>query len=387
MTLLLVFGVYLLFLQFQFQYPTLQNTDTKTPDGLNINSAIKLVVVDNRLNYILRKDNNQVDKSVVLNRSCTHIDAVYTWVNGSDLAHMEKRTKAGFNVRSDVARYREIGALKYSLRSLSQNAPWIKNIWIITDSQIPDFFNTSSESNIKFIFHESFFNNRSHLPTFNSVSIESNFYNLPEEVSNCFLYFNDDVFLKTPVKPTDFFFGDKEQVLFEDLDTIGGYYYRMFDKLDAYHKSLVLSAKLLDRVFNITEQMERKKSDHGVQVFDRRVLIEMQQKLEVELDLASSHKTRDNSDPQFHFLYNQFAKKYQNSFTVKNGYNFYGGVTSNMTMLKTTLYNAVKSPAKVICLNDGLDYLNYSEPVVELTSFYNGLFPNPGSWELVSIEV
>jgi len=110
--------------------------------------------------YILSKDDDDyhVDKSVILNRNCTHIDAVYTWVNGSDPNHIEKRKQAGFKVdTSEENRYRDFGALKYSLRSLHKYAPWINNIWIITDSQIPDFFDSEKESNIKFIFHESFF--------------------------------------------------------------------------------------------------------------------------------------------------------------------------------------------------------------------------------------
>jgi len=335
--------------------------------------------------YILKPQINQVDKFKILNRNCTHIDAVYTWVNGSDPNHIEKRKNAGINKDgSQDNRYRDYGSLKYSLRSIVKYAPWIKNIWIITDSQIPDFFDTSIDSKVKFIFHESFFHNISHLPTFNSVSIESNFYNLPEEVSNCFLYFNDDVFLKESVEPNEFFYGDGEQYLFETLLEVGPRLYRQYDQLDDYIRALILNGRLMDEVFN-TRGVYRRKADHGVQVFDRKILLKMEELVGPELDLSSSHKQRDINDIQISFIYNQFAKKFQNGFTPKRNFNFYGALASDLYSLKTTLMKALRSSAKVVCLNDGLDSTNVNQYELSLwtiTNFFDTLFPHPAPWEI-----
>jgi len=229
-----------------------------------------------------------------------------------------------------------------------------------------------------------FFHNISHLPTFNSVSIESNFYNLPEEVSNCFLYFNDDVFLKESVEPNEFFYGDGEQYLFETLLEVGPRLYRQYDQLDDYIRALILNGRLMDEVFN-TRGVYRRKADHGVQVFDRKILLKMEELVGPELDLSSSHKQRDINDIQISFIYNQFAKKFQNGFTPKRNFNFYGALASDLYSLKTTLMKALRSSAKVVCLNDGLDSTNVNQYELSLwtiTNFFDTLFPHPAPWEI-----
>ncbi|KAF2073480.1 hypothetical protein CYY_005189, partial [Polysphondylium violaceum] len=334
---------------------------------------------------VLERDVNQVNETVILNRNCTHIDIVYTWVNGSDPRFVNKRKEAGFDVKRDIERYRDFGALKYSLRSIKKFAPWAKNIWILTDSQIPDFFDfdSTAESNIKFIFHESFFKNLTHLPTFSSVSIESNFYNLPEEVSNCFLYFNDDVILKSPVQQSDFFDANYNQVIFEVNDPIGLKIYRKFNQLDPYYQSIVLSSQLLDSKWN--DKQDRFKNDHGIQVFDRKVLLQMYKEIGEEMDIASSHNTRVSTDPQLAFIYNQFVKRYVPLFKAVRGFNFYGGITTNFAQVRVALQDAYKTNAKALCFNDGLNGQSryYKDVLYELINFYDSLVPEPAPWEKV----
>ena len=57
------------------------------------------------------------------------IDAVYTWVNGSDPKFLKDLAKQkGGNAAGDTSqnRYRDWNQLLFSLRSLEQYAPWIK---------------------------------------------------------------------------------------------------------------------------------------------------------------------------------------------------------------------------------------------------------------------
>ena len=99
-------------------------------------------------------------------------------------------------------RFADNEELRYSLRSLYQFAPWVRNIYILTNGQIPNWLNVQHER-IKIVTHSEVFRNKSHLPTFSSPSIESNMHNIPG-ISEHFLYFNDDVFLGRPVYPEDF---------------------------------------------------------------------------------------------------------------------------------------------------------------------------------------
>jgi Stealth protein CR1, conserved region 1 len=72
------------------------------------------------------------------------IDAVYTWVDGGDPAHIDKINKAlvalGFRPRSAAAtRFASHGEIFQSLRSLDRFAPFFRYIHIVTDNQRPDF--------------------------------------------------------------------------------------------------------------------------------------------------------------------------------------------------------------------------------------------------------
>jgi len=140
------------------------------------------------------------------------IDAVYTWVNGSDpqlIASMQ-RWKEALGVRVEDAniteistknRFRDNDELRYSLRSLMMYAPWIRHIFIVTNGQVPDWLDTSNPR-VSVVPHSAIFPNRSHLPTFSSPAIESNLFRIPG-LSRRWLYFNDDVFLMQRVYPTD----------------------------------------------------------------------------------------------------------------------------------------------------------------------------------------
>ena len=68
------------------------------------------------------------------------IDAVFLWVDSADPAWRDKKAKyqpakASEASASDV-RYRDYGTLKYALRSLEKYAPWLNQIFLITDQQV-----------------------------------------------------------------------------------------------------------------------------------------------------------------------------------------------------------------------------------------------------------
>ena len=92
------------------------------------------------------------------------------------------------------------------------NAPWIRNIYIVTNGQVPSWLDTSNPR-IRVVTHREIFHDQSALPTFSSPAIEFNIHHIPE-LSEYFIYFNDDVFLGSPVYPYDFLTLQEGQVLF-----------------------------------------------------------------------------------------------------------------------------------------------------------------------------
>lgn len=148
----------------------------------------------------------------------TPIDAVITWVDGKDPVHTDKRERYLGKARSGLHengtnphRWACSDELSYCLRSIGNNAPWIRTIFIVTDQQTPDLSNLPKtlRAKIKIIDHREIFAGHEHvLPTFNSLAIESMMWRIPG-LAEHFIYFNDDVFLTAPLLPSDVFQGQK----------------------------------------------------------------------------------------------------------------------------------------------------------------------------------
>ena len=101
-------------------------------------------------------------------------------------------------------RFADNNELRYSIRSLYKFAPWVRNIYLLTNGQIPRWLNID-HPRIKVLTHAQIFQNQSHLPTFSSPAIEANMHNIQHQgLSEHYLYFNDDVMLGRPVQPEDF---------------------------------------------------------------------------------------------------------------------------------------------------------------------------------------
>jgi hypothetical protein len=142
------------------------------------------------------------------------IDAVYTWVDGSDPAWMERKAAAHAAVglgelnefASNESRFLSRDELRYSLRSLDTYASWIRHVYVVTDDQVPPWLDTTNPR-ITVVSHRDLFGDRGRLPTFNSHAIESQLHHIPG-LSEHFLYLNDDFFFGRPVEPRQFFHGN-----------------------------------------------------------------------------------------------------------------------------------------------------------------------------------
>jgi len=64
-----------------------------------------------------------------------------------------------------ASRFKDNGELQYSLRSIEKFAPWVRNVYIVTNGQVPNWLNLQ-HPRLFVITHEQIFLNKSHLPTF-----------------------------------------------------------------------------------------------------------------------------------------------------------------------------------------------------------------------------
>lgn len=132
------------------------------------------------------------------------IDFVITWVDGNDPKWQKDKARYSPDTRSDTnnSRYRYWDNLQYWFRGVENFAPWVNNIYFITYGHYPCWLNINHPK-LKIIRHEDYIP-REWLPTFSSRTIDMNFHRI-EQLSEHFVYFNDDMFLTAPVSTRDFF--------------------------------------------------------------------------------------------------------------------------------------------------------------------------------------
>jgi len=150
------------------------------------------------------------------------IDVVYTWVNSNDEQWQERYQRKFFHEHerlyqianaaeassiehaTESFRFRDFEQLRFSIRSVRKYAPWVRNIYIVTDKQVPHWLNTTSAAldphRITIVDHRDIFPQESiqHLSVFNSYAIELNLHRI-KGLSECFLYVQDDQIFINPV--------------------------------------------------------------------------------------------------------------------------------------------------------------------------------------------
>lgn len=135
------------------------------------------------------------------------VDLVFSWVDGSSTEFQRRRAArmAEYVVGEGddgPARYRHVDELRYALRSVHMYAPWVRRIFIATDSPRPAWL--ADHPRVTIVRSEEFFADPSVLPTHNSHAVESQLHRI-DGLSEHFLYSNDDMFFGRPVRPELFF--------------------------------------------------------------------------------------------------------------------------------------------------------------------------------------
>lgn len=133
------------------------------------------------------------------------IDFVVLWVDGNDpewIKEKNKYQKKTIDDSNSTNRYRDWGLLPYWFRAVEKFAPWVRTIHFVTWGHIPEFLNTKA-SKLHIVRHDEFIPEE-YLPTFSSHTIEMNIHRIPD-LSEHFVYFNDDMFLLKDFVKEDFF--------------------------------------------------------------------------------------------------------------------------------------------------------------------------------------
>ena len=140
------------------------------------------------------------------------IDAVITWVDGSEPNYQRKLKEHLSNNDTIKRQYLQANEINLCVASIVKYAPFIRKIFIVTDKQSPNLDSVKhivSKEKIEIVDHEEIFrDNIEFLPTFNIRSIDALLFKI-KDLSEKFIYFNDDMFLVKKTNPEDWFVGDK----------------------------------------------------------------------------------------------------------------------------------------------------------------------------------
>lgn len=125
-------------------------------------------------------------------------DVVYLWVDGNDPTWQARRRQYAllhpdvvtFGYSNVDGRFRDIGELKYSLRSLSRHLDSIGTIHLVTDDQRPRWL--VDHPQLRLVSHRDMRAEAG--PTFSSICLEASIHRIPD-LSERFIYLNDDLFL------------------------------------------------------------------------------------------------------------------------------------------------------------------------------------------------
>ena len=134
------------------------------------------------------------------------MDFVLSWVDNHDKRWLSEylKYKNGADQGTHEARFRDWENLQYWFRGVERYAPWVDKIHFVTYGHLPEWLNTEHPK-LRIVNHEDFIP-KEYLPTFNSRTIDLNFHRI-SDLSEDFVYFNDDMFLIKEVDP-EFFFKD-----------------------------------------------------------------------------------------------------------------------------------------------------------------------------------
>jgi len=227
------------------------------------------------------------------------IDAVYTWVDGSDPNWIAAKRGALDALGDEVSEYMRNGLsdarfvsrdeFRYSLRSLERYAPFVRRVHVITAGQTPSWMKVD-HPDLQLVFHKDLFPDPKHLPTFNSCAIETHLHRLPG-LSERFIYFNDDFFLSRSLSLDKFFDANDRGVLYRGAPVRWnknhpGYTHHVSRKARN-------NSRLLDSAFGF---QIRSKLAHVPYALRRSVFEDLWEHYPKELDATSSHAFRHPSD-------------------------------------------------------------------------------------------
>ncbi|KAA9148588.1 sugar phosphotransferase [Microbacterium lushaniae] len=307
------------------------------------------------------------------------IDMVFSWVDGSSTEFQRQRAAQmdGYVVGDgddSPARFRQIDELRYALRSVHMYAPWVRRIFIATDSPRPAWL--AEHPNVTLVRSEEFFADPAVLPTHNSHAVEAQLHRI-DGLAEHFLYSNDDMFFGRPVAPELFFSAGGVSRFVESGVRIGSG--APHPGRSGHDNGLRVNRALLQERFGrvITHDLE-----HCAVPMRRSVAAELEREFAADYARTAANRFRAASDISVtNSLYHYYALLTGRAVVTREPRVQYVQ-TTQLDSLRTMERLVTRRDTDMFCLNDGsVPEIPEEMRVRALRSCLERAFPVRPPWE------
>ncbi|HTQ18821.1 stealth family protein [Mycobacterium sp.] len=313
------------------------------------------------------------------------IDLVFSWVDGSDPEFRARRAAQMSQVvvgegDDAEARIRQIDELKFALRSVNMFAPWIRRIFIATDSAPPSWL--ADHPMITIVPAEDHFSDPSALPTYNSHAVESQLHNIPG-LSEHFLYSNDDMFFGRPLKASMFFSPGGVTRFIEAKTRIG------LGANDPTRSGFENAARVNRQLlFERFGQVITRHLEHTAVPLRKSVLIEMEREFPEEFARTQASAFRSGTDISVtNSFYHYYALMTGRAVQQEKAKVLYVNTTTRAGLGLLPELRKQRG-YDFFCLNDSsFPEVSAAERAERVVSFLERYFPIPAPWEKVAADV
>lgn len=333
------------------------------------------------------------------------IDFVVTWVDDRDIEWRRNKDLyvGDYSISNNgEERYRNWDIFQYWFRAVERYAPWVNKIYLVTCGHYPTWLNLNHPKLV--LVKHSDYMDLSCLPTFNSIPIELNFHRI-KNLSEHFVYFNDDVFLTADVTPDDFFRNGEPVVCSEARPLINTpvnspFDHQLFSVIGLMNKynwkkciekapQKWFSHRLGLRISHNLDTYRRGYLSgffysHLAQGFRKSTFINVWNTYGEYLQECSRHKFRESRDIN-HWIFTLHEIKDGTYYPVSRNYmgNYYLYIKRDLDKIRKDILSNQK---KMICINDSQQTKTSDFGYIknEIFSIFEEALPNKSSFEILS---
>ena len=334
------------------------------------------------------------------------IDFVIPWVDGSDINWLKEKEKywvsegnTPFLDGNESARFRDWDILRYWFRAVEKFTPWVNQIFFVTWEHVPEWLNVHHPK-LKIVNHRDYIDSQ-YLPTFSANPIEINFHNI-KDLSEHFVYFNDDMFVIRSMEKSDFFVNGlpREMATMYLLanngaeDTFQYMLFRMmgevnkhFDLHDAIrknkskwfnlkYKKYLLNNFLLYRFRNVSGLY----TPHVPSSLRKSTMKEVWDTIPQAMTETCQHRFRNQRDiTQYIFRYWEIMKgTFEPTNIMEYGKEFFVTDSDNEELCSTI----EQQKAKLICINDSIQLKEFEKVKQSIVESFEKVLPVKSKYEL-----